>query len=261
MISGFEMLGASFFLVLTLMCTAWIIYYFKRNASIVDIAWALAFVLTSWAYFFLGEGNILKKWSIFLMVNCWGLRLAWQLYQRFMISAEDPRYQEIRKNWGKENTDFKFFMMFIFQGVLVVVLSLPFLIICNFATSIWQGVEICGIVIWALGVMGEALADKQLYDFKLQPENEKKVCQKGLWYYSRHPNYFFEFIVWIGYSLFAIGTPGGWLGLVSAGLMLLLLTKVSGIPLAEAESIKTKGVEYEEYQRTTNAFIPWFPKK
>lgn len=261
MSSLFEMLGASFFLILTLMSILWVVFYFRKNASLVDIGWALGFVLAAWAYFFLGEGDSLKKWALVLMVSIWGFRLAWQLYQRLLISAEDPRYQEIRRSWGSDNADFKFFMMFIFQGVLVVILSLPFLLVCNFATPSWYGVEVCGMFVWAIGLIGEAYADKQLYDFKLIPDNKGKVCKEGLWYFSRHPNYFFEFIVWVGYALFAMGTPGGWLGIISAGLMLLLLTKVSGIPLTEAESIKTKGVEYEEYQRTTSPFIPWFPKK
>lgn len=257
----FEMLGASFILILTLMTIFWVVYYFRRNVGIVDIGWALGFVLTGWTYMLLGKGDPLKKWTLVLMVTIWGLRLAWQLFQRMIISNEDPRYQAIRKSWGTDNADFKFFMMFIFQGVLVVLLSLPFLLVCNFSGPDWHGVEVCGMLVWAVGLVGEAYADKQLYDFKLKPENQGKVCKEGLWFYSRHPNYFFEFIVWIGYALFALGTPAGWLGITSAGVMLLLLTKVSGIPLSEAEASKTKGVEYEEYQRTTSSFIPWFPKK
>lgn len=261
MSSLFEMLGASFFLVLSLMSILWVIFYFRRNASIVDIGWAVGFVISAWAYLCLGDGDTLKQWTLTFMVTIWGLRLAWQLYQRMLVSAEDPRYQQIRKSWGNDNADFKFLMMFIFQGVLVVILSLPFLLVNNFSTPNWHGVELTGMIFWAIGLIGEAYADKQLYDFKLNPENVGKVCRKGLWYYSRHPNYFFEFIVWVGYALFALGTPAGWLGLISAGIMLVLLTKVSGIPLAEAEAMRTKGVEYEEYQRTTSSFIPWFPKE
>lgn len=257
----FQMLGASFILTLTLMTSFWVIYYFKRNANIVDIGWALGFVLIAWASFFLGEGDLLKKCSIVFMVTCWGLRLAFHLYQRLLISAEDPRYQEIRRSWGTENADFKFFMMFIFQGVLVIFLSFPFLLVCNFAGTEWHGVEVIGMFTWAIGLVGEAYADKQLYDFKNNTLNQGKVCREGLWFYSRHPNYFFEFVVWVGYALFALGTPGGWLAMISAGMMLLLLTKVSGIPLSEVESLKSKGDDYKEYQKNTSSFIPWFPKK
>jgi steroid 5-alpha reductase family enzyme len=257
----FEMLGASFILVLGLMSILWVVYYFRKNAGIVDIGWALGFVLSVWAYFFIGDGYAPKRWIIALMVTIWGLRLGWQLYERFISGNEDPRYRDIIRSWGDESADFKFFMMFIFQGVLVVFLTLPFLIVCAQAVPYWQGVEVFGIIVWGIGVIGETFADRQLHAFKQEPENLGKVCKKGLWYYSRHPNYFFEFIVWIGYFLFALGTPAGWLGIISACMMLFLLTKVSGIPLTEAEAVKTKGAEYQEYQRTTSVFIPWFPKK
>ncbi len=257
----FEMLGASFFLVIGMMCLLWVIYFFKRNSGIVDIGWALGFVLSAWAFFFLGDGAFLKKVAMLAMVTIWGLRLGWHLYNRFIVCGEDPRYQEIRKSWGSENADFKFFMMFIFQGVLVVLLSLPFLIIAGDATPEWWAIELLGILVWAIGVTGESYADYQLTTFKQQPENKGKVYKEGLWRYSRHPNYFFEFIVWMGYFLFALGTPGGWLTILSPIIMLCLLLKVSGIPLTEIEALKSKGAEYEEYRRTTNPFIPWFPKK
>jgi steroid 5-alpha reductase family enzyme len=258
----FEMLGASFFLVMTLMSLLWVVFYFKKNAGIADIGWAAGFVLSSWAYFFLGNGNTAKKLALVVMVSVWGIRLAWQLYQRFIaIVEEDSRYQTLRQTWGSENSDFKFFMLFIFQGVLVIFLTAPFLIVCSYASPGWQGVEIVGMLIWLIGVVGEIISDNQLYQFKTLPENKGKVFKEGFWYFSRHPNYFFEFVVWIGYAVFALGTPGGWIGLFAAGLMLILLTKVSGIPLSEAQTLKTKGQEYQKYQESTSSFIPWFPKK
>ncbi len=261
MVNFFEMVGASFVLVLSLMSILWVVYYFIKNSGIVDIGWACGFVLAAWAYFFLGHGYAPKRWVIMIMVTIWGLRLAWHLYQRFVIAGEDPRYQEMRKSWGSEHSDFKFFMMFIFQGVLVVILSLPFLIVSGLAEPGWAGVEIFAIVLWIASVAGESLADHQLTAFKQRPENQGKVCKEGLWHYSRHPNYFFEFVIWVAYFLFALGTPAGWLAIISPALMLCLLLKVSGIPLTEAEAAKSKGPEYEEYQKTTNPFIPWFPKK
>lgn len=257
MINIFEMLGAGFFLVMLLMLALFVVYYFKRNASIVDIGWSLCFVLAVWAYFFLGQGYAPKRWIIALMVTIWGGRLAWQLYLRYIGSEEDPRYQELRRSWGDEGENFKFFVMFIFQGVLALLLSVPFLIICGGADAEWHGVEALGILFWLVGVVGEAAADQQLYQFKQNPANQGKVCQTGLWSLSRHPNYFFEFIIWVGYFLFALGSPMGWLAILSPALMLILLTKVSGIPLAEAQALKSKGIAYQEYQKTTSPFIPW----
>ncbi len=257
----FEMLGASFFLVLGLMSILWLVYFFKRNAGIVDIGWAVGFILAVWAYFFIGDGALTKRLAILIMVTLWGARLAWHFYTRFILCGEDPRYQDIRKSWGTENSDFKFFMMFIFQGVLVVLLSLPFLIVSGDASPEWHAIEAIGILVWLIGLIGEIYADRQLMDFKQNALNQGNVCQEGLWHYSRHPNYFFEIVVWIGFFLFALGTPGGWLAIISPALMLCFLLKVSGIPLTEAEAIKTKGEKYAEYQKSTSSFIPWFPKK
>jgi steroid 5-alpha reductase family enzyme len=261
MLNIFEMLGASFFLVLGLMSILWVVYLYSRNAGVVDIGWALGFVLTSWAYFFLGEGDLLKRLTITILATVWALRLAWQFYHRFVLAKEDPRYEEIRRSWGNQYLDFKFLMMFIFQGVLVVFLSLPFLIVCSLGIPNWHPVEIVAILLWVLGVGGETVADIQLTNFKKNSENQKKVCQEGLWRYSRHPNYFFEFVVWVSFFLFALGTPGGWLSVISPGLMLCLLLKISGIPLTEAEALRSKGAEYEEYMRKTSPFIPWFSRE
>jgi steroid 5-alpha reductase family enzyme len=262
MFNLFEMLGASFFFVLGFMAILWMIYVlFSKNAGILDIGWALAFVGVVWIYFWLGFGELPKKGVIALLVTLWGLRLAWQLLQRYMNFPEDHRYREIRQNWGPENQNFKMLLLFIFQGVLIVILSIPFLIICSMALPGWRGVEVAGILVWLVGFLGESLADYQLYLFRLNPENIGKVYRGGLWHYSRHPNYFFELIVWIGYFLFALGTPNGWIALVAPVLMLGLLTKISGIPLTEEQSLKSKGEDYADYQRTTSPFIPWFPKK
>ena len=256
-----EMLGAAFMLSLGIMSSLWLFYLINKNAGVVDVGWALAFVAVSWAYLFLGNGFGQKRWILAGMVTAWGLRLAYHLYMRLLCQGEDKRYQEIRKNWGGKNSDAKFLMMYIFQGVLVVLLSLPFLIVSADATAPWVAIEWIGFLVWLVGVVGETYADKQLTVFKAIPENRDKVCREGLWNYSRHPNYFFELIVWIGYFLFALGTSYGWLALISPVLMLILLTKVSGVAITEAESLKSKGADYLEYQRTTSSFIPWFHTK
>lgn len=261
MLNIFEMLGAGFSLVLGLMVLLSLIYFWKRNAGIVDIGWAFGFVFCAWVYFFLGDGAEFKKLVIFLMVNIWGLRLALHLTFRYLTAPEDPRYQEIRKEWGNGNSDFKFFIMFIFQGVLVVLLTLPFLIISNRGLSHWQAIEVFAILLWTVGFVGETIADRQLSKFKNNPENNGKIFQGGLWRYSRHPNYFFEFLIWLAYFFFALGTPGGWISFIAPAIMLCLLLKVSGIPLTEAELQRSKGAEFDNYCRTTSPFIPWFPKK
>ncbi len=120
--------------------------------------------------------------------------------------------------------------------------------------------EFGGAAIWLIAVIGESTADYQLKKFKADPANKGKICDRGLWYYSRHPNYFFEWLIWVAYFLFAAGAPGGWITIYCPLLMLLFLTKITGIPPTEAQSLKSRGDAYRDYQRRTSAFVPWFPR-
>lgn len=257
----FLMLGASSFLVIGLMIILWVIYIFQKNSGVVDIGWALGFLLAAWSYFLFGTGDVLKMVVITLMATLWAGRLAWHLFSRFDLDVEDPRYQELRKSWGGDQSNVLFLMMFVFQGFLVLIISLPFLLVDLGSHEEWSWWEFSGILIWLIGVAGEAWADWELNMFLSDPDTKGKVCKKGLWRFSRHPNYFFEAIIWIGFCLFALPSSGGWIAVVSPVLMIFLLLRVSGIPPTEAHSLQTKGEAYREYQRTTNAFIPWFPKK
>jgi steroid 5-alpha reductase family enzyme len=255
------MLGASFSLTMLVMIGCWFIYRFQRNGGVVDIGWGLSFLLTSWAYMFLGHGDFLKKLILTAMVTVWAGRLVYHLYHRYAnAKSEEPRYKDLRDKWGGDPNQILFLMLFVFQGFLVVILSLPFFIVALNATNTWSWWEFSGIVVWAIGVYGETVADRQLTRFLSNPENQKKVCNIGLWRFSRHPNYFFEIIVWIGFYLFALQTPGGSLAIISPILMAYLIIYVSGIPMAEAQSLKSKGELYHDYQEKTSVIIPWFPK-
>ena len=120
--------------------------------------------------------------------------------------------------------------------------------------------EITGLALAILSLGGEALADWQLKQFKADPANRGKVCQAGLWRYSRHPNYFFESLIWWAFFLVALGSLHGWVTILCPLLMLYFLWKVTGIPLTEEHAVRSKGDAYREYQRTTSAFVPWFRK-
>lgn len=259
MSDAFTMLGASFTLNMLLMVILWLIYLFQRNAGIVDIGWGLGFMIAAWSYFFLGNADLFKMIAITAMATIWAVRLLTYLSLRYDTGKEDPRYTRMRKRWGGDPTNGLFLMMFIFQGVLVVMISIPFFIVDFGSDPEWSKWELIGIVVWLAGVIGEGFADAQLATFNKDPENKGKVCNNGLWRFSRHPNYFFESIVWIGFFLFALPSYGGVFAIVSPLIILLLLLKVSGIPLAEEQSLASKGDLYKEYQRTTSAFIPWFP--
>jgi steroid 5-alpha reductase family enzyme len=171
---------------------------------------------------------------------------------------EDVRYEGLRKRWPGDGM---FLLFFQLQAVVAVIFSLPFLFVAYNTNPAWNLWEITGISIAVLSLFGETLADRQMKSFKSRRENAGKVCQSGLWRYSRHPNYFFESMVWWGFFIAALGSPYGWITLACPLLMLHFLLNVTGIPLTEEYAVKSKGDAYREYQRTTNAFIPWFPKK
>jgi steroid 5-alpha reductase family enzyme len=186
--------------------------------------------------------------------------LGLHLLHRIAHEPEDGRYQQLRKQWQGKNLSLRFLFFFEFQAVLDVVLAVPVLIPVLNPDSHLSILEYSGVALWLVAVIGEAVADAQLAAFKRDPANKGKVCQKGLWNYSRHPNYFFEWFVWVAWATYALASPWGWLGLISPALMLLFLYRFTGIPATEQQAVRSKGEEYRRYQRTTSALIPWFKK-
>ena len=243
-----------------MMFVVWIISLIIKNAGVVDVAWGLGFVILAAFYSVLPLGDIFRKAAMVLMVALWGLRLSWSILRRLLHEQkEDRRYQALRESW-KIHLPLKFFFFFEFQAFLQLLLSIPFLLICLNERAGISVLEIIGIAIWLTAFIGEVISDEQLRQFKINPQNKGKTCQVGLWYYSRHPNYFFEWMIWVGYFIFALSSPYGWVSIISPIIMLHFLLNVSGVPLAEAQSLKSRGEEYREYQRTTSVFVP-LPKR
>src|SRR5262249_21935484 len=237
------------------------IHLLIQNAAIVDFGWAIGLALLAVWYASAGPGYHARKWAIASMAGFWGLRLGiYLLFARVIGHQEEGRYVQLRQEW-KTNLPLRFLYFFGLQALLDVVLSLPFLLACLDSRAPLGFVEELGAGIWLIAVLGESLADRQLDAFKKDPANRGKTCQVGLWKYSRHPNYFFEWLIWVGYATFAISSPWGWLGLVSPALILYFLLGVTGIPATEAQALRSRGDEYRRYQQTTSAFVPWFRKK
>lgn len=257
----FAMVGAAFLLIMGTMILLWVFYCFNKNASVVDLGWTASFILAVWAFFILGDGYLPRRIVIAAMVTIWAGRLLWHLIGRFRPSVEDPRYTSLLQTWGKKHLDLKVLTMFIFQGLIALTLSFTFLIISLNTRATWSYWELGGFFVWFFGAWGETIADNQKNEFRSHPENAGKICKEGLWRYSRHPNYFFEWIVWIGFFLFALGSPMGWLAIFAPAIMLYLLLYVTGVPVAETQALKAKGDAYREYQETTSTFIPWFAGK
>ena len=249
----------------TLMAVFGLVYLLARaidNYGVVDIAWSYAFGATALGYVLLGPGWPIRRALIGALVLVWSLRLGTHLLVRVSRHhpEEDTRYQQLRKDWAANFTS-KMAGFFQLQALSVVGLSLPFLLACRNPAPGLDAWEIAGTALWLLAITGEARADAQLAAFRRHPANRGRVCDSGLWRYSRHPNYFCEWLVWVAYFLFACGSPWGWVSVLSPACILGLLLCVTGVPMTEAQSLRNRGDAYRAYQRTTRAFFPWFPRQ
>ena len=254
-------LGAGYFLMIAMMAVVWGISLKIKNAGVVDVAWAIGFSILVIFYNAAIEGQPLRKALILAVMLSWNLRLAYHLFTRLlrMHPVEDIRYQKFRNAWTS-NTQLKFFGFFQAQAILIAILSVPVLLILSNPNPEVSFLEWAGLALFAIGLFGESVADAQLAQFKMERKNEKALCERGLWNYSRHPNYFFEWVNWCALFAIALSSPYGWLTLYAPLLMFYILTKVTGIPLTEEMAVQSKGEAYLQYQKSTSAFIPWFKK-
>lgn len=251
--------SSALLLAIVIMTAVWWHQTKTKNAGIVDGWWSLNFGMIAVLYALLGTGNAERKLFLALLVVVWSLRLGIHLLKRNMRHAtEDSRYRKLRLEYG-DREKFLMWRFFMYQAISNVLLALPFALIVLSPAGITPFLLMAGTV-WLVGFVGESIADHQLKQFVKKPANKGLVCQVGLWNYSRHPNYFFEWLIWLGYGLMAIEAPFGWVGLLSPVLMYYILNYVTGIPMLEELAIKNKGAAYASYQQTTNSFFPWFKK-
>jgi steroid 5-alpha reductase family enzyme len=248
-------------LVLGLMVLLWLLSLALRNSSIVDIFWGTGFVIVTWAAFALGsEGFLPRKLLLAAIVTVWGLRLSLYIFWRNRGKPEDFRYAKWRQENGPRWWWVSFFKVFLLQGVLLWIISAPLVageVSPRPASLGW--LETLGVLLWAYGFFFEAVGDWQLTRFKADPANRGKLMDRGVWRYTRHPNYFGDAAQWWGFYLIA-AAAGAWWTVVSPILMTLLLVRVSGVALLEKTLISTKP-GYREYAQRTSAFVPWFPRR
>ena len=246
-------------IVAGLMACLWGCQWLRHDATIVDVGWSAGLGILSILYALDFPFSLDRPLTVASLAFLWSIRLAgYLLVNRVIGKSEDGRYRSLRQRWG-ERGQFNFFFFFQIQVVLAVAFSLPILTaMANSAPfgTIW---DVIGFVIWLIAVGGEIMADRQLARFRRDPDNRGKVCQSGLWRYSRHPNYFCEWLHWWAYVFFAVGSAYWWVSLAGPVLMLLFLLFITGIPATEAQAVASRGDAYRRYQRTTSAFIPWFP--
>jgi steroid 5-alpha reductase family enzyme len=244
----------------TVMAVLWLWYRRHRNAGIVDVGWSVSLPLMTLLYASLGSGQAWRRWLIAAMFCLWGGRLAaYLLRDRIVGRREDSRYADLRARRSPAAA-LDFLLFFQAQALLAVLLSLPALIAAVNDERQVAALEIAAVVLWAAALAGETVADRQLERFKAQPSSRGRTCRVGLWRYSRHPNYFFEWLIWVAYAAFALASPGGAWALACPALVLYLLFNVTGIPATEAQALRSKGDDYRRYQATTSVFVPWFPR-
>jgi steroid 5-alpha reductase family enzyme len=234
---------------------AWLHQRRTRNAGIVDVIWAGGVGAAAMLLGALGRGAPLSRLLLALFGGLWGLRLALHLWRRVSRETEDGRYASLRALWGEDQR--RWFAFFQFQALLIALFTVPFLPAANAVREPSTPWLAAAAAVWLLGVVGETVADRQLARFRSDPGNKGRVCQIGLWRYSRHPNYFFEWLHWFTYVALACGAALSWLGPV---VMYVFLRWLSGIPFTEAQALRTRGEAYRAYQRTTPILIPWFPR-
>jgi steroid 5-alpha reductase family enzyme len=257
-------LGVALAIAVTGFAVTWAISVRIGNYGLLDVAWsygvAVLAPLYAWTAPAAAEGAVLRKWLLVAIGVAWSVRLGTHILVRVVRHhpAEDPRYQTLRRRWPGP---LRFLGFFELQAALVVIFSLPFLLVSFNTAPAFAPLEIAGLATAIVALVGEAVADLQLQRFKRDPANAGKVCQAGLWHYSRHPNYFFESLIWWAFFLVALDAPHGWMTVACPLLMLYFLFQVTGIPLTEEHALRGKGAAYREYQRTTSAFVPWFRRR
>jgi len=230
-----------------------------ENAGIVDVIWTAGIGAAALWYAAILDGAVLPRALLGLLGALWSLRLAAHLAPRVLKGPEDGRYRQLRLRW--QGNQAKMFGMFQFQALLIVLFSLPFLAVARNPTAELTPWMIAGMVVWIGSVCGEALADRELARFRADPANRGRTCRAGLWRYSRHPNYFFEWLHWFAYVGLAVGSPLFWLSFSGPVVMYAFLRWISGIPFTEAQALRTRGEDYRRYQAETSQLIPWFPKE
>jgi steroid 5-alpha reductase family enzyme len=240
------------------MSLLWLHQACTRNATIVDVGWSLGMGCSAAYLAWVSHGDPGRRLLTACLIAFWSLRLGGYLFYSRILKekTEDSRYATMRTTFSAHPLA-GFFLVFQMQTLFVVLFMVPMLIVLASPEPLWQWHDFVAIGFWLVALIGESLADKQLHHFKSNPANRGKTCNTGLWHYSRHPNYFFEWLHWFAYPFIAWGSVyAGWTWLMPV-MMLVFLTKLTGIPYSESQALKHRK-DYAEYQRTTSMFLPWF---
>ncbi len=252
----FTALGAA----LALMSLVWVVSVRSRDVSLVDRWWGPGFALAAWVWVLTLQAVQPRALLLATLVTIWGVRLGWHIHRRNRGHGEDVRYTAMRNDSPQTFWWTSLITVFWLQGVLLWIVALP--LFAAMRPEAPRGIQLLdwlGVVVWLVGFGFEAIGDAQLAAFKRDPANRGKVMDRGLWRYTRHPNYFGDATLWWGLGLFALSTPGAWWTLLGPALMSTLLLRVSGVSLLEKSMSQRPG--YTEYVARTSAFFPLPPKR
>ena len=229
----------------------------KKRNDVADIAWGLGFIILSWVSFFL-SGFSLHALIVNSLVTVWGCRLVWHIYTRNRYKTEDYRYLTWRKKWGQWFYLRSYLQVFLLQGFFLFLIALPVMAINSSSPVKFQISSIIGLFVWLIGFYFESTGDRQLKQFISNPTNKGKIMDRGLWQYTRHPNYFGEVTQWWGIFFIALSFPSGMFTIVGPLTITLLILFVSGVPLLEKKYAGR--ADFEAYKKRTSVFFPLPPK-
>jgi steroid 5-alpha reductase family enzyme len=263
----FEALAAIAVSLSALMAGAWAVQQRTGNSGWVDTIWTFSLGLTGAAsalWPIAGAAPNPRQWLVAALVAVWSIRLGSHIAVRTAGITDDPRYAAFAKEWGV-NSPRRMFLFLQNQGFGSIPLVFSIFVAARFPQPGLRLQDYLGVAILAAGIAGEALADAQLKRFRGDPANKGRVCDIGLWRWSRHPNYFFEWFGWLAYPVIAISLdaplqyPWGWATLLAPIFMYWILVHVTGIPPLEAQMLLSRGERYRAYQSRTSAFFPLPP--
>lgn len=242
------------------MAGAFMVQQRTGNSGWVDTIWtfglgAIGVASALWPLGFGGSPDG-RQWLVAAMIAAWALRLGLHIAHRTRGISDDPRYAELIRGWG-EDAPRQMFVLLQKQALVSIPLAVTLMLAANAPAPLWQPLDVLAVVVFAAGWVGEMTADAQLRAFS--KDGPGGVCDTGLWAWSRHPNYFCEWLMWVAFALLALNSGWGLLALAGPAAIYWLLTSVSGIPPLEQHMRRTRGDPYRRYQARTNAFFPWPP--
>jgi len=243
-----------------MMFIGWLISLVLKNVTVVDSLWGLGFVMIAWTTFFLTDGFFGRKLLITMLVTFWGLRLSIYLTRRNWGKGEDPRYGSWREKSGKHFWIVSLFKVFLLQSIFLWAISISLQYgVASKSPEMITWLDVCGLTLWVIGFIFEAVGDWQLAAFKSNPANKGNVMDRGLWAYTRHPNYFGEVTLWWGIFLICLAVPGSLWTVAGPLTITWLILRVSGTPLLEKRYVDNPA--YAEYIKKTSSFFPLPPKR